>query len=296
MSSQTVHSLDLPLTKVASGKVREMFDAGNERLLIVTTDRLSAFDVILQDPIPDKGWVLNQMSLFWFDFFKDEVHNAVLESDPRKMGLSDQLSTGDLEKLDQRSVLMKKANVFPVECIVRGYLAGSGFKDYTRTGAVCGHILPDGMKKAQRLPEPLFTPSTKAEEGHDENISFDEVVKLIGQEYAEKLRDLSLKIYTEAAEFALSKGIIIADTKFEFGLLDDQVVLIDEVLTPDSSRFWPADKVVAGEEPPSFDKQIVRNHLENSGWDKTPPAPKLPAEILEQTSAAYRDIFNRLTK
>ncbi len=290
----TLHSLDLPLKKISSGKVREMFEVDPETLLIVTTDRLSAFDVILPDPIPYKGKVLNLMSLFWFGFFSETVKNALVESTagaiPQLNDLSDEMKLD----LTGRSVLMKKAEVFPVECIVRGYLAGSGFKDYTRTGAVCGHKLPEGMQKAEKLPEPLFTPSTKATEGHDENISVEEAGNIIGVENAGKLEELSLKIYSEAAEYAFDKGIIIADTKFEFGMLDGEIVLIDEVLTPDSSRFWPAEQVQAGQEPPSFDKQIVRNFLEESGWDKTPPGPKLPEDVIGMTAHAYIQIFSKI--
>ncbi len=294
--SAPVHTLELPLPKVASGKVREIYDAGDNNLLLVTSDRLSAFDVILNQPIPNKGAVLNQMSLFWFEHFSGSVKHAVVESDPRKMSALSGLSNELLEALSGRSVLMRRAKPFPVECIVRGWLIGSGFKDYTKTGKVCGIELPAGLQKADRLPAAIFTPSTKAEEGHDENISFDEVVKLIGQKHAEQLRDLSLHIYSKAAEYAAENGIIIADTKFEFGLLDDEIVLIDEVLTPDSSRFWPADRVVPGQNPPSYDKQIVRDWLEASGWDKEPPPPTLPQDIVDQTSAAYLDIYRKLAK
>jgi phosphoribosylaminoimidazole-succinocarboxamide synthase len=294
--STPVHTLELPLPKVASGKVREIYDAGEDNLLLVTSDRLSAFDVILQQPIPNKGAVLNQMSLFWFDHSGTSVKNAVLESDPAKMSCLKGLGSDQLAALKGRSVLMRKAKPFPVECIVRGWLIGSGYKDYMKTGKVCGIELPTGLQKADRLPEAIFTPSTKAEEGHDENISFEEVVELVGQDHAEQLRDLSLMIYSKAADYARENGIIIADTKFEFGLLDGEIVLIDEVLTPDSSRFWPANEVVPGENPPSFDKQIVRDWLEASGWDKEPPAPVLPTEIIEKTSAAYLDIFRKLAK
>ncbi|GBE30175.1 MAG TPA: phosphoribosylaminoimidazolesuccinocarboxamide synthase [Bacteroidetes bacterium] len=291
-----VHTLELPLPKVASGKVREIYDAGDDTLLLVTSDRLSAFDVILQQPIPNKGAVLNQMSLFWFDHFGSSVKNAVIESDPTKMTALSGLNDEQLEALKGRSVLMRKAKPFPVECIVRGWLIGSGYKDYLKTGKVCGIQLPEGLRKADRLPEPIFTPSTKAVEGHDENISFEQVVELIGEDHASQLRDLSLLIYTKAAEYARDNGIIIADTKFEFGLLDSEIVLIDEVLTPDSSRFWPANDVVPGENPPSFDKQIVRDWLEASGWGKEPPAPMLPQDIVDKTSEAYLNIFQKLAK
>lgn len=292
--AKPVHTLELPLPKVASGKVREIYAVGDDKLLLVTSDRLSAFDVILPQPIPNKGAVLNQMSLFWFEHFQGKVKHAVLEEDPRKVPELADVDADTMDALSGRTVLMRKAQPFPVECIVRGWLIGSGYKDYTKTGKVCGIDLPEGLRKADRLPEPIFTPSTKATEGHDENISFEQVVELIGQEHAEKLRDLSLLIYTQAAEYARERGIIIADTKFEFGLLDGEIVLIDEVLTPDSSRFWPADKVVPGENPPSYDKQIVRDWLEASGWGKTPPAPELPEEIIEKTSSAYLDIYTKL--
>jgi phosphoribosylaminoimidazole-succinocarboxamide synthase len=289
------YPIDLPLKKINSGKVREIYDAGDGNILIVTSDRLSAFDVILNDPIPDKGVVLNKMALFWFERFSDRVHNAVLESDPAKMECLKDVDAGSIEALSGRSVLMRKAQVFPVECIVRGYIIGSGWKDYQKTGKVCGIELHEGLRMADKLPEPLFTPSTKAVEGHDENISYEQVVELIGEGYASQLRDLSMTVYSQAADYARERGIVIADTKFEFGLLGGEVVLIDEVLTPDSSRFWPADRVVPGESPPSYDKQIVRDWLERSGWDKTPPPPELPDEIVEKTSAAYREIYEKLS-
>jgi len=289
------YPVELPLHKINSGKVREIYDAGDGNILIITSDRLSAFDVIMNDPIPGKGIVLNRMSLFWFDRFAERVPNALLERDPARMDCLRGVDEGTLEALKDRTVLMKKAQVFPVECIVRGYIIGSGWKDYQKTGAICGISLPDGLRMADQLSEPIFTPSTKAEEGHDENISFDNVVELIGGERAETLREYALTLYSQAAEYAREQGIIIADTKFEFGLLGGEVVLIDEVLTPDSSRFWPADKVMPGNSPPSYDKQIVRDWLETSEWDKTPPPPKLPEEIIEKTSAAYREIFEKLT-
>ncbi|MDP8208621.1 MAG: phosphoribosylaminoimidazolesuccinocarboxamide synthase [Candidatus Electryonea clarkiae] len=291
----TLHSIDLPGKHISSGKVREIYEFDNNLILLITTDRLSAFDVILPDPIPYKGKVLNQMSLFWFKFFEDKVRNALVSKEIRDLSWNEPLADEVLSLLQGRSVLMKQVEVFPVECIVRGYLAGSGYKDYMRTGAICGHQLPEGLRKAEQLPKPIFTPSTKATEGHDENISVEEAGKIIGEDNAKKLEELSLMIYSEAAEYALQKGIIIADTKFEFGLLDGEIVLIDEVLTPDSSRFWPLDKVVPGEEPPSYDKQIVRNWLEDSGWGKTPPAPELPKDVLNKTAEAYREIFVKLT-
>ncbi|MBZ0264906.1 phosphoribosylaminoimidazolesuccinocarboxamide synthase [bacterium] len=292
----TLHTLELPIPKLSSGKVREIFDVGDGFILVVTTDRLSAFDVILDDPIPSKGFVLNQMSLFWYNRFRGLVPNTVLMSDPGMMGLGEEIPEDQVAQLHGRSVLMKRADVIPIECIVRGYLAGSGYKDYMREGTVGGHKLPAGLKKADQLPNAIFTPSTKATEGHDENITVAQAANLVGEEITKKLEKLSLKIYTEAAKYALERGIIIADTKFEFGILDDEIVLIDEVLTPDSSRFWQADKVVPGEEPASYDKQIVRNWLEASGWDKTPPAPKLPQDILDKTSNAYQEIFSKITE
>ena len=293
---EAVREVSLPLPRVGSGKVRELFDAGEGRLLLVATDRLSAFDVILDDPIPGRGVVLNRMSLFWFDFFRDVVPGAVLTADVEAMDLGVELSGETKAKLHGRSVLMRRAEMFPVECVVRGYLAGSGYKDYIRTGAVCGIALPGGLRKADKLPEPLFTPATKAESGHDENISFEEAARIVGAGTAEKLRDLSLTLYTRAAEHAAERGIIIADTKFEFGVLEGEIVLADEVLTPDSSRFWPADRVRPGEDPPSYDKQIVRNYLETLKWGKTPPGPELPEEVAAKTGNAYREVLERLTK
>jgi len=294
--ADAVFQLDMPLRKVNSGKVREIYDAGEGNLLLVTSDRLSAFDVIMDDPIPGKGKVLNGMSLFWFDYFKDRIPNAVIESDPTRMECLKGADPKVIEALKGRCVLMRKANVLPVECIVRGYIIGSGWKDYQRTGAVCGISLPPGLRMADKLPEALFTPSTKAEMGeHDENISFDQTVNLVGLSKAMKLKEMALTLYTEAADYARERGIIIADTKFEFGELDGEIVLIDEVLTPDSSRFWPADKVMPGNSPPSYDKQIVRDWLEASGWDKTPPPPKLPEEIIGKASDAYHEIYRKLT-
>lgn len=273
MSENVLHSIELPLPHLSSGKVREIYDLGDDFLLFITTDRLSAFDVVLPNPIPLKGKVLNQMSLFWYTYFRGLVNNAILLHDPLSMGIDQQISEEQMNQLKGRSVLMKRANVFPIECIVRGYLAGSGYKDYLRTGEVCGHPLPPELQLADKLPEPIFTPSTKAVEGHDENISIRQAEELVGKELLEKLQNISLTIYQEAASYALERGIIIADTKFEFGEIDGEIVLIDEVLTPDSSRFWPADQVEPEKNPPSYDKQIVRDWLEKSGWDKTPPLP-----------------------
>jgi phosphoribosylaminoimidazole-succinocarboxamide synthase len=286
-----MRSLELPgIPKLRSGKVREVFDLG-ENLLFVATDRLSAFDVILPDPIPDKGAVLNQISAFWFRRF-DFVPNHLITSDINHF--PSQLAPFT-KQLERRSMLVRKTKPLPVECVVRGYLAGSGWKDYQQTGSVSGVALPAGLELASKLPEPIFTPSTKSEAGHDENIDWEKCCEMIGREVAERVRDLTLRIYEAGREHAADCGIIVADTKFEFGLLGDDVLLIDECLTPDSSRFWPADQYVLGKSPPSFDKQFVRDYLETLDWDKTPPGPKLPSEIIEKTAAKYREAFQRLT-
>jgi len=280
----------LPL--VRQGKVRDIFDTG-QALLMVTTDRLSAFDVVLPDTIPDKGKVLNQISAFWFKQMQDIVGNHIISTDVDDY--PDAFKPFK-DKLEKRSMLVKKAEPMAVECIVRGYISGSGWKSYLKEGHVCGIDLPQGLKESDRLKTPLYTPSTKAEVGdHDINISFDETVNIIGKKTAEKLRDLSLEIYNRGAALALEKGIIIADTKFEFGILDGEIILIDEILTPDSSRFWPKEDYVPGRGQKSFDKQAVRDWLTNSGWDKTPPGPRLPPEVVENTSNTYKEIFTRLT-
>ena len=282
----------LPL--IHKGKVRDIYEIDESHMLIVTTDRLSAFDVVLPTPIPGKGVILTSTSNFWFDFFKDQVPNHLADI-PLANVLSD---ASELEEVQGRAIVVKRLKALPVEAIVRGYLIGSGWKDYQKTGAVCGIKLPEGLRMADKLPEAIYTPSTKADVGqHDENIDFAKTVDLLSKELAEKVRDVSLKLYTEAAEYALERGIIIADTKFEFGLDDDgTLILIDEALTPDSSRFWPADQYQVGISPPSFDKQYVRDYLETLDWDKTDPGPELPAEILEQTAAKYREALERLTK
>lgn len=285
---------ELPLPLIGRGKVRDIYKVGEDKILMVTSDRLSAFDVILPNPIPYKGRVLTQISVFWLNYFSDLVPNHLITVDIHKMGFPQDFMNQYGQVLDGRSMLVKKAKPFPVECIVRGYVAGSGWKDYQKTGAICGHVLPKGLRQCEQLPEPIFTPSTKAEVGHDENIDFDQAVKLVGRAHAEKLRDLTIAIYKKGAEYAKTKGIIIADTKFEFGLLDGKMILIDEVMSPDSSRFWPADRYQAGQDQPSYDKQIVRNYLSSLDWDKTPPAPALPEEIVEKTSQAYRDVYERL--
>lgn len=274
------------------GKVRDIYEAGDDHLIIVTSDRLSAFDVVLPDPIPGKGAVLTAVSLFWFERFKDIVPNQLTDRD-----LSEFLTPEEVEQVKGRALLVKKLKPLPIEVIVRGYLIGSGWKDYQKTGAVCGIELPQGLQQAQQLEEPIYTPSTKAEIGdHDENISYEQTVELVGEEVASKVRDLAVKIYKEAAAFALEKGIIIADTKMEFGLdADGEVVLIDEVLTPDSSRFWPLDTYKVGTSPASFDKQFVRDYLETLDWDKTAPGPRLPEEVLNTSAEKYREAQRRLT-
>jgi len=292
MPTETLDSLELPeLTKLRSGKVREIFDLG-ETLLFVATDRLSAFDVILPDPIPDKGAVLNQISAFWFDKFSS-IRNHFITADfaqfPAKLRPWETQLAG-------RSMIVRKTKPLAVECVVRGYLAGSGWKDYLATGAVCGHQLPAGLQLASELPEPIFTPSTKNEAGHDLNIDWGQCCAMIGEKNAERVREMSLQLYRGGKEYAASCGIIVADTKFEFGLTNGaDLILIDECLTPDSSRFWPADSYTPGKSPPSFDKQFVRDYLETLDWNKTYPGPSLPDDIIEKTSAKYREAFRRLT-
>ena len=281
----------LPL--VGRGKVRDMYALGSDRLLIVTTDRLSAFDVVLQDPIPDKGAVLNAMSNFWFGRLGHIVPNHLDAASPESVVKGE----GEAAQVRGRSVVVRKLKPLPIEAVVRGYLIGSGWKDYQATGAVCGIPLPKGLKQADKLPEVIFTPATKAEIGaHDENISFEQVEKTIGKDLARQVRDVSIRLYREAADYARERGIIIADTKFEFGLDDrGKLVLIDEALTADSSRFWPADQYHPGSSPPSYDKQYVRDYLETLDWNKKAPAPKLPADVLAKTSDKYREALVRLT-
>jgi len=278
----------------ARGKVRDIYDIDDKHMLIVTTDRLSAFDVILPDPIPGKGRVLTSVSNFWCEKMKHVIPNH-LSDIPLEHVVSDPAERAQVEG---RAIVVKKLKPLPVEAIVRGYLIGSGWKDYQKSGAVCGIKLPEGLQQAQQLPEPIYTPSTKAEVGdHDENVSFDKTVELMGQELAEKVRDASLKLYKEAAAYAKERGIIIADTKFEFGTDDNGVLyLIDEALTPDSSRFWPADQYQVGISPPSFDKQYVRDYLETLDWNKTAPGPHLPTEVAEFCAAKYREAEVRLTQ
>ncbi|SMC22397.1 phosphoribosylaminoimidazole-succinocarboxamide synthase [Desulfacinum hydrothermale DSM 13146] len=280
------------LTLRSRGKVRDIYDLGDS-LLIVATDRISAFDVVMPTPIPDKGKILTQVSAFWFDFFKEMVPSHLLATDADRFP---EVCRPYREELSGRTMWVRKAHPLPVECIVRGYLVGSGWKDYQKTGAVCGIGLPQGLQLAQQLPEPIFTPSTKAEKGaHDENISFDEMVRLVGKDLAEQVRDLSLSIYQKGAAHARERGIILADTKLEFGLLDGKLILIDEVLTPDSSRFWPADRYQVGSNPESFDKQYLRDYLVASGWKDGQPAPELPQEVVENTRSRYLEALERLT-
>ena len=280
------------LPRIGKGKVRDIYAVGDDKMLIVTSDRLSAFDVVLPDAIPDKGRVLNEMANFWFGRLGHIVPNQLTGIDPESVVESDD----EKAQVRGRSVVVKKLKPLPIEAVVRGYLIGSGWKDYQKTGSVCGIELRKGLRQAEKLPEPIFTPATKAAEGHDENISFATMEKLVGAEVARKVREVSLRLYQEAADYAAGKGIIIADTKFEFGLDDKgNLVLIDEVLTADSSRFWPADSYQVGISPPSFDKQYVRDYLETLTWDKTPPAPKLPADVIARTSQKYREALERLT-
>jgi phosphoribosylaminoimidazole-succinocarboxamide synthase len=274
------------------GKVRDIYDLG-DNLLIVATDRISAFDVVLSPGVPDKGAVLTQLSNFWFERFAFDVPNHLLETDARKFPAP---LAPHAPILRGRAVLVKKCRVVPFECVARGYLAGSGWKDYRKTGAVCGHRLPPGLEEAGRLPEPIFTPATKAESGHDENVSFEVMAKAVGADLAARLRDLTLTIYSRAAEYASARGILLADTKFEFGLDEtEKVVWIDEALTPDSSRFWPRESYRPGSSPPSYDKQFVRDWLEKTGWNKTPPAPTLPPDVVEGTRRRYVEAFEKLT-
>ena len=278
------------IKKLRSGKVREVFDLG-ERLLFVATDRISAFDVILPDPIPHKGAVLNQISAFWFKRFND-IANHFITANPEKFPNELQPFR---EQLAGRSMIVKKTKPLPVECVVRGYLAGSGWKEYQQSQSVCGIELPSGLKLASPLPQPIFTPATKAEEGHDENIDMKRCAQILGKELADRVKALSLEIYSRGRDHAAQRGIIVADTKFEFGIVNGDLLLIDECLTPDSSRFWPKDQYTVGQSPPSFDKQFVRDYLETLDWDKTPPAPRLPKDVLEKTSAKYLEAFRRLT-
>jgi phosphoribosylaminoimidazole-succinocarboxamide synthase len=276
------------LTLLSRGKVRDLYEvAGN--LLLVATDRLSAFDVVLPTPIPDKGRVLTQLSLFWFETLRNVVPNHVLSGSEFPAA-----AKPFLQQLEGRAMLCRKTQPLPIECVVRGYMAGSGWKDYRATGGICGIPLPQGLHESDRLPAPIFTPSTKATTGHDENITFDETVARIGGARAEQLRAVSLEIYRRAASYAEPRGILLADTKFEFGLIGDELIWIDEALTPDSSRFWPAAGYAPGQPQPSFDKQYVRDYLERIGWNKQPPGPELPAEVAAATQSKYREAYRLL--
>ncbi len=283
---------DLPGVRLhGRGKVRDIYDLG-EHFLIIATDRLSAFDVVLPTPIPNKGKVLTQMSAFWFDFFKEFVPNHVVST---KVDQYPKDLHRFRDQLEGRSMLVKKARVFPIECVARGFLTGSGLKDYNRTGEVCGIRLPAGLRDSDRLPQPIFSPATKAETGHDENISEEQATKIVGVENIRRLKELTLSIYNRAVEFAAKRGIIICDTKFEFGTIDGVIAIVDEMLTPDSSRFWPADRYSPAKPQPSFDKQFVRDYLERIGWNKQPPAPELPEDIVRATSAKYVEALRILT-
>jgi phosphoribosylaminoimidazole-succinocarboxamide synthase len=285
-----ISQTDFPgLTLRGRGKVRDIYDLG-DHLLIVATDRLSAFDVVLTTPIPDKGRVLTQLSLFWFEKLASIVPHHVVSATNFGGALAPYA-----EALEGRSMLVQRTEPLPIECVVRGYIVGSGWKDYQKTGAICGIPLPTGLRESEKLPEPIFTPSTKATTGHDENISFEQTVSVIGQPLAEKLRDTSIALYSRAAEYAAARGIVIADTKFEFGLLNGELIWIDEALTPDSSRFWPANQYQAGVAQQSFDKQYVRDYLERIGWNKQPPGPALPPDVVAGTREKYREAYQRIT-
>ena len=272
------------------GKVRDIYELGDDRLLIVATDRLSAFDVVLPTPIPDKGRVLTQLSLFWFDKLGDVIPHHFLAATN---------FTGELApyaaELAGRAMVVRRSDPVPIECVVRGYISGSGWKDYQKTGGICGIPLPAGLRESDRLPEPIFTPSTKSTSGHDENISFEETVSRVGLPLARQLREVSLTLYRRAVDHALPRGIILADTKFEFGLVGQDLIWIDEALTPDSSRFWPSSEYAPGNPQPSFDKQYVRDYLERIGWNKQPPAPALPADVVAATTVKYREAYQRIT-
>ena len=293
MSESALYETNVPeLELLGRGKVRDIYAIDDEHLLIVATDRISAFDVVLPDPIPGKGAVLTRLSRFWFSRIAGVRHHLA------PLGVEDVVTDARARaSIASQAMVVRRLAPLPVEAIARGYIIGSGWKDYQRTGAVCGIGLPPGLRQAGKLPEVIFTPSTKAEAGaHDENIDFEAAARMIGRELAERVRDVTIRVYREAADFAAARGVLIADTKFEFAVdADGELVLIDEVLTPDSSRFWPADRYAPGTSPPSFDKQFVRDYLEALGWDKTPPAPPLPAEIVEQTSRKYREAFDRIT-
>ena len=295
---QTNHQSVLTVTRLpgaklfSRGKVRDVYEAGAGQLLVVATDRLSAFDVVMGEGIPGKGWVLTQLSCFWFEMFGKSFPNHFLSS---KLGDYPSELRAFADQLDGRSMLVRKAEPFPVECVVRGYLAGSGLKEYRATGRVCGIELPADLSEGSKFDQPIFTPATKATTGHDENITWEETVSTVGRETAQKLRDYSMRLYSEARDYAAGRGIIIADTKFEWGRSGDDILLIDEVLTPDSSRFWPQEGYQPGKPQPSFDKQFVRDYLESLRWNKQPPPPSLPPEVVEKTSEKYWQAYSLLT-
>ncbi len=286
-----VTKTDLPLKIFKKGKVRDVYEL-NDKLLLIATDRISAFDFVLHEPIPNKGICLTQISKFWFDFFKNSISNHIISTE--FSDLPENLSKYK-KILDGRSMLIKKVKTFPIESIVRGYISGSAWSSYKKDNTVCGIKLKKGLRESEKFDEPLFTPSTKAESGHDINISFEEMKDLIGKEDADIIMEFSMKIYEEGAKYALKKGIIIADTKFEFGKIDDEIILIDEILTPDSSRFWPADKYKPGESQSSFDKQFVRDYLISTGWDKNSTPPHLPKEVITETEKKYLEAYEKIT-
>jgi len=287
----TITEVNLPFKEFKKGKVRDIYEA-DDKLLLIVTDRISAFDWVLPEAIPNKGICLTQISAFWFDYFKDIIPNHMISADITKFPTELQKYT---DQLYGRSMLVKKAKVLPIECIVRGYISGSAWRSYKKDNTVCGMKLPSGMQESEQFDEPLFTPSTKAETGHDENISYEEMEKIIGAEDAAKLKELSLEIYNTAAEYARKKGIIIADTKFEFGKIGDQIIIVDELLTPDSSRFWPADEYEPGKGQPSFDKQYVRDYLSTTDWDKNSDPPHLPDKVVSGTEKRYLEAYEKLT-
>ncbi len=289
MGRQAAYDIDLP--HVYSGKVRDIYDAGDDRFLMVTSDRMSAFDVVMNEPVPDKGRVLMATSAFWFETLARIAGNHLISTD-----LEDFPEAAQQPELAGRSMLVRRAEMLPIECIVRGYITGSAWKEYRASGTMHGTELPTDMQESDRLPEPVFTPSTKAEDGlHDENIGFDRAVEIIGGELAEQCRDMALALYTAGRDHAAERGIIIADTKFEFGFIEGELCVCDEMLTPDSSRFWPADAWAPGTTPPSFDKQPVRDYLDGLDWDKTPPPPTLPADVIAASAARYREGYERIT-
>ena len=291
MLSKVVVNTDLPIDVVNKGKVRDIYEI-DDNLLLVVTDRISAFDYVLPNPIPSKGVCLNQLSKFWFEYTKDIVPNHMISTE-----LDDfpEVLQDYSEQLEYRSMLVKKTKVIPIECIVRGYISGSAWKSYKKDGTVCGIKLSSGLRESEQFDEPLFTPSTKADTGHDINISFEAMEEIAGDDVSEQLKEFSLKLYTTAAEYARKRGIIIADTKFEFGMLDDEIILIDEMLTPDSSRFWPADRYELGRSQPSFDKQFVRDYLDTT-WDKNSPPPQLPKDVVKETQRKYQEAYEKITE